>query len=462
MSYGVALRNGVPFTLGTIAALCTNATVWSPLALFAASEKGGLYDFTQLANLYQDNAGATPCTAVGQPIGLVLDTSGNGNHASQATPTKRPILGRMPETGVGNRLTYTDNAYDTRGGWSPGSGCTVTNDALTQSGVTLSSVVPTTSTSSKGAYLGATPGVFSFYVKANGYRYTQVYDAGSATLGSLVFDAVAGVFSLNSLSIPVSVTSLGGGLFRVSVVVAVQMSIGVGVCISGTPGSNYGNYQQTGDGVSGLYLGSFQLELGSTATAYQKVGAVYDVTESGVASVYAAYADGIDDALVTSAIDFTATDAATVFAGFRKTSDAARGMVLELSATTASNNGSFALTAPNAASATIVYESKGTSLTDTSATVTAPANSIITAQTDISADTNILRRNGAQAESDTGDQGTGNFGNYPLYIGQRGASNLPYRGFLSLLCVRGAASTTDEISDMEAYMEPKTPGVTLP
>ena len=36
MSYGVALRNGIPFTLGTIAALCVNATgqAWSPAALW--------------------------------------------------------------------------------------------------------------------------------------------------------------------------------------------------------------------------------------------------------------------------------------------------------------------------------------------------------------------------------------------------------------------------------------------
>ena len=34
MSYGVALRNGVPFTLGTIAALCVNATTqWNPRSL---------------------------------------------------------------------------------------------------------------------------------------------------------------------------------------------------------------------------------------------------------------------------------------------------------------------------------------------------------------------------------------------------------------------------------------------
>ena len=50
-----------------------------PDKLFAAGEAGGLWDFTTLANLYQDSAGTTPCTAVGDPIGKVLDTSGRGN-----------------------------------------------------------------------------------------------------------------------------------------------------------------------------------------------------------------------------------------------------------------------------------------------------------------------------------------------------------------------------------------------
>ena len=222
------------------------------------------------------------------------------------------------------------------------------------------------------------------------------------------------------------------------------------------------NLSYTGNGSAYLDIYSAQFELGSTPTAYQKVGAVYDVTESGVASVYTAYFDGVDDCLVSPSIDFTATDAMSVFSGFRKTSDAARGMVAELSATTDSNNGSFALTAPNAASATIVYESKGTSLTDTSATIAAPADSVISAVSDISADSNVLRRNGAEAESDTGDQGTGNFGNYPIYVGQRGAASLPYKGFLSALCTRGAATDAATVTSMEKWMAARTPGVTLP
>lgn len=63
---------------------------FNPLALFAASEPGAWYDPSDIATLFQDAAGTTPVTAAGQPVGLVLDKSGRGNHASQPTAAARP------------------------------------------------------------------------------------------------------------------------------------------------------------------------------------------------------------------------------------------------------------------------------------------------------------------------------------------------------------------------------------
>lgn len=51
---------------------------------------GAIYDPSNLASLFQDSAGTLPVTGVAQPVGLVLDTSGNGNHLTQTTPTARP------------------------------------------------------------------------------------------------------------------------------------------------------------------------------------------------------------------------------------------------------------------------------------------------------------------------------------------------------------------------------------
>lgn len=68
--------------------------------LFANNEQGFAFDFNDLSTMYQDAAGTIPVTGVGQPVGRVLDKSGRGNHASQSTSAKRPILQQNATTGA--------------------------------------------------------------------------------------------------------------------------------------------------------------------------------------------------------------------------------------------------------------------------------------------------------------------------------------------------------------------------
>lgn len=67
------------------------AAAFSPLSLFATGEQGAWYDPSDLSTLFQDSAGTIPVTADGQPVGLILDKSGNDNHASQVTSAARPV-----------------------------------------------------------------------------------------------------------------------------------------------------------------------------------------------------------------------------------------------------------------------------------------------------------------------------------------------------------------------------------
>ena len=62
---------------------------FDPASLFAGGIAGAWYDPSDIDTLFQDSAGTTPVTASGQPVGLMLDKSGNGNHATQATAARR-------------------------------------------------------------------------------------------------------------------------------------------------------------------------------------------------------------------------------------------------------------------------------------------------------------------------------------------------------------------------------------
>lgn len=63
-----------------------------PMRLFAGGKKGYTYDFLDRSTLFQDVAGTIPALAIGDPIALVLDKSGNGNHLVQSVSTKRPLV----------------------------------------------------------------------------------------------------------------------------------------------------------------------------------------------------------------------------------------------------------------------------------------------------------------------------------------------------------------------------------
>jgi len=83
---GIAVRAD-----GTIYVSQSFTQPFDPSDLFASGEQGVFFDPSDLSTMFQDSAGLTPVTADGQPVGKILDKSGRGNHASQATASKRPL-----------------------------------------------------------------------------------------------------------------------------------------------------------------------------------------------------------------------------------------------------------------------------------------------------------------------------------------------------------------------------------
>lgn len=392
-----------------------------------------------------------------------------GNHAFQTTSASRPTLARIPSSGRRNLLTFSeqlDNAAWTK------LQCSISaNNSTAPDGTSTADViVENAATAGRYAQQSLTTTVqtytFSIYLKnptLNGRRYALLYH--NESVKGWAFDLQNGVVGAGGtvgVTAPAAygIESVGSGWYRCY------------ITITGTAASNQfrvyplnndgsGSASYAGDSVSGILAWGAQLETGSTATSYQKVVATTDVTESGVSDLWHLVFDGSDDSLITNSVDFSATDEMTVIAGVRKLSDAARGTICELTATIASNNGAFHLTAPNAASATYAFESKGTSLTDAVASsVTAPITSVVSGASDISGDTNVIRVNGTQSDSDTGDQGTGNYSNSAIFIGRRNQATLPYTGHIYQLIVRGKTTPTGKLLEAERFVARKT-GVTF-
>jgi hypothetical protein len=184
---------------------------------------------------------------------------------------------------------------------------------------------------------------------------------------------------------------------------------------------------------------------------------IYRVDGSGRG--YAAF-DGTDDSLATGTITPGAVNKAQVFAGVRKLSDAAIGMVVETSNTTDSNDGTFFLTAPRTNAANLGFRSKGTVLADaqSASAFAAPRTDVLTGIGDISGDVSRLRVNGVQAAETLTDQGTGNFLSYTMNIGSRAGSSLRFNGWMYGLIVRFSAANLDAatISNAETWMNGKT------
>ena len=415
--------------------------LFNPALLFTTGVNGTWYDPSDLTTLYQDAAGTTPVTSVEQPVGLMLDKSSRGNHAfnSSGNSANFPVL--SARYNLKTNSEFVGGLFGTFGG--PVSASTLVGYsgavAFGYDGVNIGYCYGSTDPMNIGDTY-----IFSAVIKMD--------DGGSVTCGSGstpntdVCVVIANVqLTTSYYSIPVA---LGNGYYRISATYTATSTSGNTGILKGTAQSNR-TFKVT----------AYDLRVANDALnqpVYQRVNTATDYDTVGF-KPYLKF-NGTNQWLQTNSIDFSYGDKMFVCAGVRKLSDAAREVLFELSTASGSNQGTASIEAPPGAGLTAYqFRSYGTSIVDVSTgTYAAPITNVVSGIGNISAPSAALRVNGSQAAQSTATQGTGNYGNYPLYIGARAGSSLWFNGRLHQLVVAGKQASDSEIGQTEAFTNQKT------
>ena len=344
-----------------------------------------------------------------------------GNHAYQTTSAARPILQQTPI--LGDELITNGDFSNGTIGWGGVYGGVLS----TQNG---NLVITSDGTSEFSS-------VFQQCGFVSGKRYKISFKVVDATqsAGAYGFVSANNTGSVNRILTSSKISSNG---FYESEFTA----------------SSDTKYITIGAGAGGMIAGE--------AIYFDDVS-VREVTGYRTDQNYLAF-DGVDDFLQTNSIDFTATDKVSLFAGVRKLSDATAQMIVELS-TSNVNIGMFSLLKGAGSLEYIQSYLRGSGLgsyvSTNNAAYAAPSSLVVAAKLDINGATkNLLRVNAAQALVSSVSVGTGNYGNYPLYIGRRGGTSIPFNGNLYGLIGISRLTTDTETLALEKAIA-KATGVTL-
>ena len=448
----------------TRAGLMSSSVAFSPSSLFAAGEQGVYFDPNNSTTLFEDAAGTIP-TALERPVGLMRDLSGRGNHATSSS-TARPTLTRrvnlLTNTEDFSKSAWVKNATTISGTIYNSPNNTTTANLLIEQAITNTHYLA----SSVSPVISGAKYVFNVFLKKG---------IGSSAPDIIQLSWGSGGFNSNvyvNFNIALgTVPSIGGGVSSASI-----KNVGNGwyLCAmeafaSSTTNTSlnifFVNNSQSATRAPS-YLGSVTTDVlvwgadlrptnfGVGLPAYQRVGdTAINAADYDTYGFPAWLRCSGGQSMVTPSIDFTGTDKMTVWAGLRKLSDATIGTILEVGNLGTITNG-VSITAPQAtATGNYGFQSGGSSLVSVAgATYASPISNVLVGIGDVSGPNATLRANGTQIATSGASQGSGNYGNYPLYLFARNQSSLFFNGLAGPIIVRGAQSSAAEIANAENWI----------
>lgn len=231
------------------------APAFDPATLFGVSDRGGIYDMTDSANLFQ-LSGGSGSVAVGDPVGYVADLGPIGRPALQATAGSRPVWAGVPRT-LGSELV-TNGRFTTDTDWTKGTGWTI-NTGTGRAEKT----------------------------------------AGTASVLSIPITVTAGKFYF----LPFYITRTAG---------TVTARLTGGTTVAGTARNYDGSYIE----IFQALTGNVTLEFSADASFAGSVGNVSLKEVTGFVN-RGVKLDGTDDALQTATVDLSSSDKLTLVVGFQ-------------------------------------------------------------------------------------------------------------------------------------------------
>lgn len=441
---GAGLWYEISFTVDSVAVAGAGLTLESAVnPTFNGAGRKTFIAMTTIGGMVIKRAGG----AVDYQISAISLRRIDGAHAYQATTASRPTLSARY-----NLLASTDSISDSS--WNLGTAWSATvGDTAPDGSPTAVKIKSLTGGAATSRVVAATAPQLKFviYTKSGTYVPTVLVRNNTSATSLMTCTQIAGV--VNNAYGQGVVSDVGGGWRKIVV------TITSGVTVGDLIGLYYG---ATGSVAAGLYWWIWHPDLraandGVGVPDYQRVVDANTYDTAGF-PLYLRF-DGVDDSLQTTSVDFSGTDKMAVCASVRKLSDATTGMLVELSSTIANNAGAMCITAPGAANtANIKLATKGTievNVATGSSAFPSPVSAVVSGFMDISASVSTLRVNGSIAQTSSLSLGTGALGNYPLYIGRRGGSSLPFNGRLYGLLIRGGAINDVQISKVERYLNQK-------